>query len=60
MKTARMKKFSENDEAAAADDNDDIKDGNKKMVSKVTCIWFWKMNMHVMIKSWEKYLENLV
>ena len=29
MKTVRMKKFSENDEAAADDDNDDIKDGNK-------------------------------
>ena len=38
MKTVRMKKFRENDEAAADDDNDDIKDGNKKMVSKVTCI----------------------
>ena len=36
IKTMRMKKFSENDEAAADVDNDDIKDGDKKMVSKVT------------------------
>ena len=42
MKTVRMKKFSENDEAAAADDNDDIKDGNKKWYQKLPTFYFEK------------------
>ena len=37
-----MKKFSENDEAAADDDNDDIKDGNKKWYQKLPTFYFEK------------------
>ena len=40
MKTARMKKFSENDEAAADVDNDDIKDGNKKGYQKLPTFYY--------------------
>ena len=42
MKTVRMKKFSENDEAAADVDNDDIKDGNKKGYQKLPTFYFEK------------------
>ena len=42
MKTVRMKKFSENDEAAADVDNDDIKDGNKKWYQKLPTFYFEK------------------
>ena len=45
-----MRKFSENDEAAADDDNDDIKDGNKNGI-KSYLHFILKKNMHVMIKS---------
>ena len=42
MKTVRMKKLRENDEAAADDDNDDIKDGNKKWYQKLPAFDFEK------------------